>query len=433
MTRSESQMYRDLVNRKSRTRSGQYLTGLSIILTMSRTVHTQSLALLHRRVQKVLPSQEGLSKLMSERKIRLYQGFDPTGYRLHLGHTVGLRKLMEFANLGHEVIFLFGTGTVLVGDPSQRQKARNLITQKEIENNIKDWKRQVKPIVDLSKVIIRENGDWLTNLKLKDIIEIASKISAIQLFKREMFQRRIEAGDTVWYHETLYPLLQAYDSVVMDVDLEIGGTDQEFNMLIGRELMRKMKGKQKYILTTPMILGTDGKQMSKTSGNCIWLNDPPDEMFGKLMRIPDNELSSYLTNITDIPVDEITSLLKDPLAAKKRLALEVTGQFHGANTASQAQQSFEAVVQKGEIPENITQVSLKPGSLSLLALCRQADLGVSHAQIKRIIMQGGVEWNGERLTDPQQTLDIQGGGILKFGKRSYRKIVLKQKPVNGKE
>src|SRR3989344_822642 len=238
MTRSESQMYRDLVNRKSRTRSGQYLTGLSIILTMSRTVHTQSLALLHRRVQKVLPSQEGLSKLMSERKIRLYQGFDPTGYRLHLGHTV---------------IFLFGTGTVLVGDPSQRQKARNLITQKEIENNIKDWKRQVKPIVDLSKVMIRENGDWLTNLKLKDIIEIASKISAIQLFKREMFQRRIEAGDTVWYHETLYPLLQAYDSVVMDVDLEIGGTDQEFNMLIGRELMRKMKGKEKNDLTTPSI------------------------------------------------------------------------------------------------------------------------------------------------------------------------------------
>src|SRR3989344_3115188 len=218
---------------------------------------------LTRAVDQVLPTKAGLKKIMQAKKIRLYQGFDPTATRLHLGHTVGLRKLMEFANLGHEVIFLFGTGTVLVGDPSQRQKARNLITQKEIENNIKDWKRQVKPIVDLSKVIIRENGDWLTNLKLKDIIEIASKISAIQLFKREMFQRRIEAGDTVWYHETLYPLLQAYDSVVMDVDLEIGGTDQEFNMLIGRELMRKMKGKEKNDLTTPSILGPDGNQMSK--------------------------------------------------------------------------------------------------------------------------------------------------------------------------
>jgi tyrosyl-tRNA synthetase len=373
----------------------------------------------------VLPSLEGLQKLTAKRKIRLYQGFDPTGYRLHLGHTVGLRKLMEFANLGHEVIFLFGTGTVLVGDPSQRQKARKLITQKEIENNIKDWKKQVKPIVDFSKVTIRENGDWLTNLMLKDIIEIASKISAIQLFKREMFQRRIEAGDTVWYHETLYPLLQAYDSVVMDVDLEIGGTDQEFNMLIGRELMRKMKGKEKYVLTTPMILGTDGKQMSKSSGNCIWLDDTPEDMFGKLMRIPDRELQSYMENLTDIPVDEITSLLKDPLAAKKRLALEVTGQFHGANTASQAQHRFEAVVQKGELPEDISQVVLKQGSLTLLDLCIQANLGVSHAQVKRTIMQGGVEWNGKRLTDPQQTLDILDGSILKFGKRQYRKVVLK--------
>ena len=386
-----------------------------------------------RRIEKVLPSLEGLQKLTAKRKIRLYQGFDPTGYRLHLGHTVGLRKLMEFANLGHEVIFLFGTGTVLVGDPSQRQKARKLITQKEIENNIKDWKRQVKPIVDLSKVTIRENGDWLTNLKLKDIIEIASNISAIQLFKREMFQRRIEAGDTVWYHETLYPLLQAYDSVVMDVDLEIGGTDQEFNMLIGRELMRKMKGKEKYVLTTPMILGTDGKQMSKTSGNCIWLNDAPDEMFGKLMRIPDSELQSYLENLTDIPYEEMNKLVMNPLAAKKRLALEVTGQFHGANTASQAQHRFEAVVQKGELPENISQVSLKQERLTLLELCIHADFGVSHAQIKRTIKQGGVGWNGERLTDPKQSVDIQGGGILKFGKRSYRKIVLKQKPVNGKE
>src|SRR3990172_4716723 len=288
--------------------------------------------LLTRGVTNILPTKKGLADLISQRKIKLYQGFDPTG-KLHLGHTVGLRKLMEFANLGHEVIFLFGTGTVLVGDPSQRQKARNLITQKEIENNIKDWKRQVKPIVDLSKVIIRENGDWLTNLKLKDIIEIASKISAIQLFKREMFQRRIEAGDTVWYHETLYPLLQAYDSVVMDVDLEIGGTDQEFNMLIGRELMRKMKGKQKYILTTPMILGTDGKQMSKTSGNCVWLTDSAQDMFGKLMSIPDEQIIPYIELVTDIPVSRIKVVKQDlssnkvnPVDAKKELANEVVKQ-----------------------------------------------------------------------------------------------------------
>ncbi|OHA67495.1 MAG: tyrosine--tRNA ligase, partial [Candidatus Wildermuthbacteria bacterium RIFCSPHIGHO2_02_FULL_47_12] len=184
--------------------------------------------ILTRRVEKVLPAKEGLLQLMSKRKIRLYQGFDPTGSRLHLGHSIGLRKLMEFANLGHEVIFLFGTGTVLVGDPSLRDSARKPITQAEIEKNIKDWKRQAAPLVDFEKVSIKENGDWLIPLTLKEIIGIASNISSLQLFKREMFQRRLQRGDTVWYHETMYPLLQGYDSVVMDVDLEIGGTDQEF-------------------------------------------------------------------------------------------------------------------------------------------------------------------------------------------------------------
>src|SRR3989344_3917419 len=196
--------------------------------------------ILTRGVAKVLPTTAGLQSLMSKKTLRLYQGFDPTGSRLHLGHTIGLRKLMQFANLGHEVIFLFGTGTVLVGDPSQRDTARKLITQSEIDQNILDWKKQVSPIVDFSKVTIKQNGDWLTKLTLKDIVHIASNISAIQLFKRESFQRRLKRGDTVWYHETMYTLLQGYDSVAMDVDLELGGTDQEFNMLIGRELQRKM-------------------------------------------------------------------------------------------------------------------------------------------------------------------------------------------------
>src|SRR3989344_9353418 len=235
--------------------------------------------LLTRRVEKVLPSKEGLQKLMQERKIKLYQGFDASGGRLHLGHSVGIRKLMDFANAGHEVIFLFGTGTVLVGDPSQRDTGRKLITPEEVEENIQGWRDQVSALVDWNKVKILKNGDWLRELKLEDLIHIASNISAVQLFKREMFQKRLDSGDTVWYHETMYPLLQGYDSVAMDVDLEIGGTDQEFNMLIGRELQRKMNNREKFVLTTPMIMGTDGKQMSKSSGNCIWLNDTPEDMY----------------------------------------------------------------------------------------------------------------------------------------------------------
>ena len=256
--------------------------------------------ILTRRVEKVLPSKDGLKNLLEKKKIKLYQGFDPTGGRLHLGHSVGIRKLMDFANAGHEVIFLFGTGTVLAGDPSERETGRKLITQEEIDKNIQGWKDQVSPLVDWNKVKILYNGDWLTKLTLKEIINIASNISAVQLFKREMFTRRIEKGDTVWYHETMYPLLQGYDSVYMDVDLEIGGTDQEFNMLIGRELMQKMKSKEKYVLTTPMILGTDGNQMSKSSNNCIWLNDTPNDMFAKIMAIVDEQIIPYMNFVTNI-------------------------------------------------------------------------------------------------------------------------------------
>ncbi len=376
--------------------------------------------ILTRGVTKVLPTKAGLKKLMQAKKIRLYQGFDPTGSRLHLGHTIGLRKLMQFADAGHEVIFLFGTGTVLVGDPSQRDTARKLITQAEIDQNILDWKNQVKNIVDFSKIKIMQNGDWLTKLTLKDIVHIASNISAIQLFKRESFQRRLKAGDTVWYHETMYPLLQGYDSVAMDVDLEVGGTDQEFNMLIGRELQRKMNNREKFVLTVPMILGTDGKQMSKTSGNCVWLNDPPEDMFGKLMSIPDEQINSYTELLTDL---DPKSLDKNPLLAKKQLATSIVSTLHSKSHSLQAKSYFETTVQQKQVPLDVEIVHLKPGNYTLLATCQQANLGVSNAQIKRTIEQGGVEWEGKKITNPLQLIEVSGEHTLKFGKRVFKKII----------
>lgn len=381
--------------------------------------------ILSRRVEKILPSKDRLKKLLQKRKIRLYQGFDPTG-SLHLGHAIGLRKLMNFANLGHEVIFLFGTGTVLVSDPSQRDTARKLITQEEIDENIKNWKKQVEPIVDFEKIQIKQNGEWLTKLSLKEIINIASKISAVQLFKREMFQRRIEKGDTIWYHETMYPLLQGYDSVVMDVDLEIGGTDQEFNMLIGRELQRKMSNKEKFVLTVPMLLGTDGKPMSKTSGNCVWLDDSPKDKYGKLMRIPDEQIVPYMELLTDIPLEEIKNLPDTPLENKKRLALEVITQFHGKPKASEAQKHFEITVQKCQVPEEIEEFEITKGIHTLLKICQAANLEVSNAQIKRAITQGGVNWNGQRINKPDQELEVKGREVLKFGKRVFRKTTIRK-------
>ncbi len=348
---------------------------------------------LTRGVAKILPSKEGLEKLISKKKIKLYQGFDPTG-KLHLGHAVGLRKLMQFADLGHEVIFLFGTGTVLVGDPSQRDSKRKKITQAEIEENIKDWKTQVAPFVDFSKVKILENGDWLNKLNFQEIINIASKISAIQLFKRKSFQRRLKRGDTVWYHETMYPVLQGYDSVVMDVDLEIGGTDQEFNMLIGRELQKKINKKEKYVLTFPMILGTDGKQMSKTSGNCIWLDDVPNNMYGKLMSISDSQLDLYIEVLTSLPLDTVKK--EGPLNAKKKLAFEVVAQAHGKSTAKKAQNLFIKTFQEKK-PEYKTRIKREKN------LARTITPFTSLASIsdaKRYIAQGAVEVNNKTITDP---------------------------------
>lgn len=377
--------------------------------------------LLTRRVAKILPTKEGLEKLISGKKIRLYQGFDPTFNQLHLGHTIGFRKLMDFARAGHEVIFLFGTGTVLAGDPSERDTGRKLITQEEIDANIKTWKEQVSKIVDFDLVTIRQNGDWLTKLTLKDIIKIASNISATQLFKRDSFTRRIAKGDVVWYHETMYPLLQGYDSVAMDVDLEIGGTDQEFNMLVGRELQKKMNGREKYVLTTPMINGTDGKQMSKSVGNCIWLTDKPEVIYEKIMAMADSMITTYYELLTDIPMGEIAALDPNtPVENKKRLAYDITRQLHGEGGAQSAQTYYDSFIQTKSAPTNIPTISVQAGT-PILEVLKSADLGVSNSDIKRTLEQSGVEMDGVRITDPSTPVSA---GTLKFGKRTYRKLII---------
>ncbi|MCH7641397.1 tyrosine--tRNA ligase [Patescibacteria group bacterium] len=370
--------------------------------------------ILTRGVEKVLPSKEGLGKLMNERKIKLYQGFDPTG-RLHLGHTSGLRKLMAFAELGHNVTFLFGTGTVLVGDPSQRESKRKVISQTEIKKNISSWRNQASPVVDFKKIKIRENGEWLTKLKLSDIVSLASKISATQLFKRRSFQQRLDRGDTVWYHETMYPLLQGYDSVVLDVDLEIGGTDQEFNMLIGRELQKKINKREKYILTLKMIMGTNGKPMSKSSGNCIWLDEVPYKMFGQLMSIPDSQIDLYVEVLTDLPL----KLQKEagPLKAKKQLAFDVVSQIHGKDKAKKAQEKFEKTFQRKK-PEYETKIPRKKNLAQSIAPFTSL---ASVSDAKRYISQGAVDVNQGTVTDP--TYQPKAGDQIRIGTIVFGTVV----------
>ncbi|MDP1710369.1 MAG: tyrosine--tRNA ligase [candidate division WWE3 bacterium] len=371
-------------------------------------------------VEKIYPSREALEKLLKQRKVRLYLGIDPTGSRLHLGHTVPLRKLQEFADLGHEAILLIGTGTVLVGDPSQRSEARKQITERAIQKNISTWKRQAEKIIDFSKVQIKQNSDWLLKLTMRDLIKIAANVSAVQLFKRDMFQERLKRGDTIWAHEILYPLLQGYDSVALDVDLEIGGTDQTFNMLIGRELMQKMRGKEKYVLTVPMILGTNGKPMSKTSGNCVWVEDEPAEMYGKLMSIPDEQVNSYLELVTDLPQEKLSQAEKlDPLAKKNLLSLSVVRMYHGEKAAQKSQKEFERVFSKGKIPEDADTWKLASQKIDLSEVLVAKGIVKSKSEVRRLLSQGGITLNDRKLSDPSVTLE---SGVLRVGKRFFAKI-----------
>ena len=370
--------------------------------------------LLDRGVAQVLPSKEGLAALMQKRKIRLYLGIDPTGGKLHLGHSIPLRKLQQFADLGHEAILVVGTGTVLAGDPSQRENARSGITEREIAENIKTWKRQAGKIIDFGKVKIRKNGDWLKKLKLVNILEIASRISAVQLLQRDVFQKRIERGDTVWTHEMLYPLLQGYDSVVLNVDLEIGGTDQVFNMLVGRELQKKMRNKEKYVLCCPMILGLDGKTMSKTSGNTVNIEDEPADMYGKLMSLNDNLIAQYFELCTDVSPAAST-----PRDLKAQLAKEIVRMYHGEKNAALAEEEFNKVFRLKGLPSEITEFRINlPKDIVFILI--ETKIATSKSQAWRLINQGGVRFEGKVIQSP--TEQILNGGVIRVGRR-FAKIV----------
>lgn len=373
---------------------------------------------LTRGVEEILPSKADLQKLMESKKIRVYLGIDPTGTHLHLGHTIPMKKLRQFADLGHEAILLIGTGTVLVGDPSQRFSARGKITKDEIDENIKTWSKQAEKVLDFGKVQIKYNGDWLLKLTYPEIADIASNISSMQLIKRDMFQERLKRGDTVWHNETLYPLMQGYDSVVMDIDLEIGGTDQTFNMLIGRELQKKMKNREKYVLTTPLISGTDGKPMSKSSGNCVWLDDSPEEMYGKIMSIADSQIKEYWLALTDLSEEKLKAL--KPLEAKKLLALQIVKIFHSEEAAKKAQEEFENIFQKKEMPSDFLEVKVTDTVTASEAITASQVIN-SQSQIKRLFEQGAIEINDQKIKNHKA--NVKKGDIIKVGKKTFIKAV----------
>ncbi|AHB40368.1 TPA: tyrosine--tRNA ligase [candidate division WWE3 bacterium] len=387
---------------------------------------------LERGVDSIYPSKDALKKkLLSGERIKAYQGFDPSGPYLHVGHAMGIRALRILQQLGHEAIFLVGDFTTLVGDPD-KDTARPLMTEEQIQKNMAGWKEQAAQLIDFegeNPVKFMRNHEWLSKIGLADLIKLLSNATVQQMIERDLFAKRLKRNNPIGLQEFIYPLMQGFDSVAMGVDLEIGGTDQTFNMLMGRELVKRYLGKDKYVRTNEMMEAPDALTMSKTKGNGINLSDKSEVMYGKAMSYPDELITKCLRLLTDMPMEEIWEINKkiqdgeNPMIFKKQMAHEVVKVIKGAEEAEKAQKHFERTVQKKEISDEDTEVVNISGIMPVQEFLKKAlKNSESASHIKRIVEQGGVEVNGKKVATTQIEIEFAPGTLVKFGKRKYFKI-----------
>lgn len=384
---------------------------------------------LTRGVANIIPSKVELRKLLaSGRKLNVYLGIDPTATKIHLGNAVVLRKLSEFAKLGHNVTFLIGDFTALIGDTSDKDAERPTLTSAEIQKNFKTYKKQAEKVLDFSKVQVKYNSEWLKKLTFEEIIELCQKFSVGDFISRELIKKRLTEGKRVGLHEMLYPIMQGFDSFTLDTDIQVGGTDQTFNMQAGRTLIKDLKNKESFIIATEFLMGTDGRKMSKSWGNAIWLDDNPNDMFAKIMAIKDELIIQYFTLATSTPSEEIKKIEeelknKNPISVKKRLAEIIVDEMYGATPSKEAQDNFENTVQNKKLPSEIktVQVSIS-GKARIIKQLIDVKLASSKSEAKRLIGQGGVEIDGKKITDQSFIVDPKDGMILKVGKRKFVKI-----------
>lgn len=382
--------------------------------------------LLTRGVEKIYPSKETLEEVLrSGKKLRLYQGFDPTGTKLHLGHMVGLRKLAAWQALGHHVIFLIGDYTAMIGDPSGKLSLRKTLTHEETLANAKNYKEQASKILKFDGNNPAEmlfNGDWLGKLSAIEFLRIAGNLTYSQVIERDMFQDRLKQGQDIYTNEFLYPVMQAYDSVAMNVDLEMGGKDQMFNMMIGRKLMRNMLKKEKFVMTMKLLEDKHGVKIGKTEGNAIAMDDKPEDLFGKIMAFPDEVVAQCFESLTTISLEEIPA--KDPLIDKKRLAFEIVKDLNDEKKAKEAQKFWEETFQKKEIPEEMEEVKAKTGELLSEVLVKNKILA-SKSEWRRLVEGNGVHDLEKNSTITDQNIKISENLTLKIGKKRFVKVITK--------
>jgi tyrosyl-tRNA synthetase len=385
--------------------------------------------ILTRGVEEIIERKSLIKKLKSGRQLRIKYGIDPTGPKIHLGRAFQLLKLRAFQELGHKIILIFGDFTAQIGDASDKLAMRKALSEKEVKENLKDYPRQIGKILDIKKTEIRYNSEWLSKLSIKDLLRLSMRFTAQQMIQRRNFKERWENGIPIGLHELDYPLFQGYDSVVTKADVEIGGSDQLFNLKIGREIQKIYNLPPQDIMTSKMLTGLDGRKMSTSWGNIITLVDSPNEMYGKIMSMKDELIPEYFELCTFLPLKEIKEIAKDlemkkinPKDLKKRLAREIVTIYHGKELAETAEKEFERIFKEKKLPTRILKIKIKEKKLNILDLLVKTKLAFSKSEGKRLILQKGIKINGKVETDWQKVIEIKKGMIIQRGKRKFIKI-----------
>jgi tyrosyl-tRNA synthetase len=386
---------------------------------------------LSRGVESIFPNKDFLiSKMMKGERLTFYLGVDPTGKTLHLGHAIPLKKLGQLQKLGHQIIFLIGDFTAMIGDPTDKSATRKKLTREEVLENCKQYRKQASKFISFSganKAVLKFNSDWLGKMNFGDVLELASKMTVDQMLKRDMFARRIEENKPIYIHEFMYPLMQGYDSVAMDVDGEVGGNDQTFNMLAGRDLLKTIKNKEKFVIATKLLTDSEGKKMGKTEGNMVSLDQSADEVFGKVMSWNDNLIIPGFEIITDVSMEEISSIKQkldsgtNPKEIKIRLAKEIVSMIHDSQSAEKASENFEKAFSKGGVPDDIQIIKVSNGSILRDILVKE-EVVSSNSDWKRLIDGKAISHadTGEVINDA--FIKIEKDLVLRVGKKRFVKI-----------
>lgn len=385
-----------------------------------------------RGVEEIIVKNSFEKKLKSGKKLRIKFGIDPTATDLHLGHTVALRKLKNFQDLGHQVVLIIGDFTATIGDPTARQEARKILSRDEVKKNMKTYLEQIGKVLDLAKTEVRYNSEWYDTKDTLFLFELSSKVSVQRVLKRDDFQKRLEQDRDIAMLETLYPLLQGYDSVCINADIEIGGTDQKFNLLMGRKIQKSYNQPPQDIMTLWLLEGTDGiHKMSKSFGNFIGICEEPCQMYGKIMSISDDLIVKYFRLLTDIPTKEVDKMSKsfkgqisepfNPRQEKARLAYEIVKMYHSTVAAKKASDEFDKIFSRKELPTDIPKIKIK-GNYTLPLFLIELGAANSNSEARRLIEQGALKIDGTKILDPKSDIATHSGMVVQVGKKKYYKI-----------